>query len=211
MKSIILTFLLLVNIAAYSNNNSPVNGCGPAMGNLYKLAPDKIELLGIDFTSACNLHDLCYGNNIIAYVKDEDGLYRSQFETNSEQRTYCDDTFKDSMKEQCSILPLTEKTLCHSLAFSYFATVMLSGWLPFTKDPNVKEPLSFGIPFRLKRLKQDFEEWLPKETSSSKNPLSKWFPKETTSSYQTSSDWLNFIKPKHDSGWGAALDKMPVE
>lgn len=116
-----------------------INGCGPAMAELYLLAPDKIKALDIDFTSACNLHDLCYSNAVANYLKDEEGLSRYDFKTNTEQRIYCDDKFQKAMDKQCKSLPIVEKAFCHSLAISYFSAVVLMGATAFKKDPNLNE------------------------------------------------------------------------
>ena len=211
MRTLILCLFLLTNTFSFSDEKI-VNGCGPGWKELYLLAPNKIKLLGIDFTSACNLHDICYGNSLMNYVKDNEGLTRYDFNTNNEQRIYCDNNFQRDMTKQCSTLPIVEKTLCHSLAISYFATVVVSGRIAFKNDPNIKEqPLRLKDFFSLEKTQINPDKWGVPDTDTKKEYLSQWFSKETPSDDTSGLAWLKHLETHNDSGWGKALEQIPAE
>jgi hypothetical protein len=63
-----LALFAFASVSAQPKEEAKTNGCGTGW-NRY-LIPDKIQFLGCDFKSACDAHDVCYGQCTLASSKD---------------------------------------------------------------------------------------------------------------------------------------------
>jgi hypothetical protein len=124
MKPYILIIIFIISFSTHAKDFN--NGCGTSWHNKY--VPEKIAILGINFTKSCAKHDNCYSK-----CKEEGESHGQAHCTSSTiaqtnaRRKICDDNFDADMKKSCDDSKGLQKGLCRGVASIYTIAVRIAG------------------------------------------------------------------------------------
>ena len=124
MKFIILIIFSIFSFSTTAKDFN--NGCGSGWNE--KFVPDRISLLGIDFSQSCSNHDNCYSK----CLEDGENFNKpicelSAIEQKEGRRQICDFTFLSEMNKSCDKIDSLRKTICLGTSALYAIAVRKGG------------------------------------------------------------------------------------
>lgn len=120
---LLFSFVMFPYLAMAKDFN---NGCGSGWNE--KFVPERIRILGVNFTDACATHDNCYSKCLEGGVNYGKSICKQTENTNKEERReICDSNFLEEMQNTCMNLEPFQRATCLGIASLYEIAVHNAG------------------------------------------------------------------------------------